>query len=350
MWLKNFIEFSKWQVELGDKVILSEEVLLFFLTILIFLGNALVLVATWRERSLHQPNKYFIACLAVADLLVGMFLIPLRLYERSQVFEWPPAKSIHLCRFITWMDTFALAASIYSLTFISFDRYFKISKPLQYRIRMTTSKSVKIIFTIWLISTAFATYAATPHSGSTGIFVTSSFCPFDENRKKGFYTFLAVSAFCLPTIVIVVMYARIFVVLQKRKMMLRNGELGQTPNDRNQRTAFLQDMKVIRMFVVVVGMFVLAWAPYFVWKLGSIYHPFIDSLSTSKSYWRRVYISLAIITLLPYFNSLCNPIIYACMDRRYKEAFKNLFKRILCRRSSRRRRRPEGIQLGPLGT
>ena len=69
---------------------------------------------------------------------------------------------------MVWIDTLALTASVYTLMFIIFDRYLKISKPLQYRSRMTTTKSLKIIFIIWLISTAFATYAATPDSGSNG--------------------------------------------------------------------------------------------------------------------------------------------------------------------------------------
>ncbi|CAB4028621.1 Hypothetical predicted protein, partial [Paramuricea clavata] len=47
------------------------------------------------------------------------------------------------------------------------------------------------------------------------------------------------------------MYALIFVVVRKRQKMLRNGELGQTFNDRNQRRELLQNLKVIRMLVVV---------------------------------------------------------------------------------------------------
>ena len=333
------------QLELEEKVIFS------LVAIVTVLGNTLVLVATWRERSLHQPNKYFIACLAVADLLVGMFLGPMVAYQLSLDGQSRRAMSIHLCRFITWIDTFALPASIYSLTFISFDRYLKISKPLQYKSRMTTSKSLKIIFTIWLISTAFATYAATPHSGSRGILYTNMVCPADFNKEKKFYTFVAVSAFFLPTVVILVMYALIFIVVHKRQMMLRNGELGQTPNDQNQQTAFRQDLKVIQMLLLVVGVFILCWGPYFIDALLWHYQPnYVDWDSTSLRYQRRLLIYDSIIFTLPYINSLCNPIIYACLDKTYKEAFKNLFLRILCRGSSRRRRPPEGIGLRQMRT
>ena len=322
-----------------DKLHLANNVINSLTAILAVLGNTMVLLATWRERSLHQPNKYFTACLAVADLLVGMFVEPLRIYNNSH------AVSIHLCRFTNWIDIFALTASIYSLTFISFDRYLKISKPLQYKSRMTTSKSLKIIFTIWLISAAWGTYFATIYSGSG-----STACIADHKKSKLFYTLMAVGDFFLPTVVIVVMYSRIFVVVHKRQKMLRNGELGETPNDQNQRTAFRQDLKAIRMLLVVVGVFILCWGPCVVWILLDDYHPnFTDRNSTSLSYQYGILITETIIFTLPYINSLCNPIIYACLDQKYREAFKNLFQRMMCRRNSRRRR-PDAIELRALRT
>jgi hypothetical protein len=54
-----------------------------------------------------------------------------------------------------------------------------------------------------------------------------------------------------------VMYVLIFHVAHKRQKMRRNGELGRIFNYPNQRTAFRQDLKVIRMLVVVAGVFIL---------------------------------------------------------------------------------------------
>ena len=281
-----------------------------------------------------------------------MILEPFSVYYISHEGESKVGTSIHLCRFTVWIDTFALAASIYTLTFISFDRFIKIRKPLQYKSRMTTSKSLKIIFIIWLISTAFATYAATPHSGSRGILFTSLGYCSSVDQNEVFYTFVAVTAFFLPTAVILVLYALIFVVVHKRQKMLRNGELGQTCNDRNQRSAFLQDLKAVRMLLVVVGVFILCWGPYFINLLLIWYYKqnYIDWDSTSFSYWRRFLIAIKVINRLPYFNSLCNPIIYACLDQTYREAFKNLFQRMMCRPSPGRRQPPEEIELPPLRT
>jgi membrane protein YqaA with SNARE-associated domain len=113
---------------LVDKLILAKKIIVILISIFTILGNTLVLVATWENKSLHQPNKYFIVCLAVADLLVGVFVGPVIVYKLNLDTTSLLAMSVHLCGFITWIDTFTLAASIFSLTFISFDRYIKISK------------------------------------------------------------------------------------------------------------------------------------------------------------------------------------------------------------------------------
>ena len=334
---------------LTKHLLLSEKIILIFITIFTITGNTIVLVVTWKERSLHKPNKYFIACLAVADLLVGMFVAPLRLYLlKYPDYEsaWLAAMSVHLCRFMVWIDTLVFTASIYTLTFISFDRYLKISKPFKYKSWMTTSTSLKVILLIWSISTGFATFAATPISGSRGILFTADFCPFDAT--KGFYTFMATSAFFLPTIVILVMYALIFLAAHKRQKRIRNGTLGHILNNQHRQPALIQDLKVIRMLSVVVGVFILCWGPFFTWVLLLFYNPSVfEGDENSLNHWYSVHMSNFVIVMLPLFNSLCNPIIYTCLDEKYKVALKHLFKRMLCRQLSRTRQPPNAVELLP---
>jgi hypothetical protein len=327
-----------------ERLDLSEIVILILIIIFAILGNTLVLVATWRDKSLHQPNKYFVACLAVADLLVGMILVPLRLHQLVNK-ENGGITSIHLCRFYFWIDVFLETASIYTLMFISFDRYLKISQPLQYKSRMTTSTSLKIIFIIWLIAATYATLDMFPYADSPGIFISTTGC-FAIN--KIFATFIAVSAFFLPTTIMLVMYTLIFLVAHKRQKMLRNGALGQTSNNPNQRSAFLRDLKVIRMLLVVVGVFIFCWGPLFVCLLIYYYRTndifllswYCDEHSC-KNIVYLIMVLLRLMSILPLLNSIFNPLIYAWLDQKYKEAFKHLFQRMMCLPSSRRREPPQ---------
>ena len=334
-------------LEFLDQLKLALIILYILISILIILGNTLVLLVTWRERSLHQPNKYFIACLAVADLLVGIFIGPVRVYQLSR--DYGSRINIHLCRFMVWMDTLALTASICSLVFISYDRYLKISKPLQYRSRMTTSKSLKIIFIIWLFSVAFATYAATPGSGSYG-FLASVSCPLDyDKRKMKVFQIFSITGFILAAIVVLVMYGCIFFVVRKRQKMLRNGELGETSTGENQRSVLRQHLKVVTMLMIVVGVFWFCWIPICVWVLLRWYYPnFINWNNPSLSYWYRILVFGSLVHLLALCNSLCNPIIYACLDQTYREAFKRLFQKMMCRTRSNTQQQPAAIELQPI--
>ena len=338
-------------IEFPNQFFLALKILYISITILIITGNTFVLLATWRERSLHQPNKYFIACLAVADLLVGIFIGSVKAYRLNPGYKVQLSDiSTHFCRFMVWIDTLALTASVYTLMFVSFDRYLKISKPLRYRSRMTTSKSLKIIFIIWLISTAFATYAATPDSGSKGFLITGGDLCYDYYSKtstkiKGYNTFLFISVILLPAIVILIMYARIFVVVHKRQKMLRNGELGETSTGQNQRSVLRQDLKIVRMLLIVVGVFFFCWLPLSITALLSFY---IDPNPFENWSFRLQIICERVVLLLPLINSLCNPIIYACLDQTYREAFKHLFQKMLYRTRSNGQQTPAVIELRPL--
>ena len=259
--------------EFRDQLSPVQKILYTLISILIITGNTLVLLATWRDKSLHQPNKYLVACLAVADLLVGTFIGPAMVYGMSVDSKSLHDMSIHLCRFMVWIDNLAITASVFTLTFISFDRYLKISKPLQYRSRMTTSKSFKIIFVIWLISTALATYSATPDSGANGILINSFFhCRADNTPSKivALSISLCVILFLLVTVMLT-MYVRIFVVVHKRQKMLRNGELGATSTGQNQRSVLRQDLKIVRMLLTVVGAFCFCWLPLGIWDFFRFY-------------------------------------------------------------------------------
>ena len=314
--------------EFEEKRVLAVKIFYIFIIIFTILGNILVLVATWREKKLHQPNKYFIACLAVADLLVGGLVVPLRLYWKTLPLKEKSAFSLHLHRFMFWIECSVITASVYTMTIISFDRYLKISKPLQYKSRMTTSRLRKIIFSICIFSASLATYITIPRAGSN-----KSINIKGNKLLKETQTTLAMVAFFVPTMVMLVMYVLIFTVAHKRHKMVRNGELGQTSNAREQRTALRNDLKVVSMLLLVVGVFIVCWGPFFTAWMLILYHPnFPDYDETSLSYWIRFYkISTVIQDILPMFNSLCNPIIYAWLDLTYRTAFKNLFQRIICR-------------------
>ena len=296
----------------------TKVVLIILIMILATLGNLMVLVVTWMERSLHQPNKYFVACLASADLLIGVLFCPLLLYE---FIHDGGISSIHVCRFFIAINIFAEAASINTLILISFDRYLKISKPLRYKSIMTTSKSLVMISIIWFISAAYVIFGMFSYNGSRGIYISSCGC---LNDNSVFFTFCAVFAFFLPTIVIIIIYVRILVIAHRRRKRSRKGQLPQTNQVESQLATFYQDLKNIRLMAMVVGAFILCWGPFFIVKMFHMYNSgLLDFV------FRSTVVTVLEEKILPIINSVCNPIIYACFDEKYREAFKRMFRRIM---------------------
>jgi 5-hydroxytryptamine receptor 7 len=307
-------------------------VVLIFMIIAIVFGNVLVLMTTWLDKRLHQPNKYFVACLAVADLFVGMFSVPIRLYLHLNSTILAP---IQLCRFWSWIDICCEVASIVTLTVISIDRYFKISRPFQYRSQMVTTKSVLIICMIWLISGAHATLGMFSYDNSLGVVAFVGRGCINDN--KIYMSITAVLFFILPTVVIIAMYTLVFHIAHNQQKLNRRGILGRTMSSRKKKPAnkeIYQELKTARMLLLVVGAFIVCWAPLFVIFFIGTYRP--EYMPTNLHTIQII--GTIFIVILPSFNSLCNPIIYACFDREYSTAFKHLFQKLPCCKISSRRK------------
>lgn len=320
-------QFSK------EKTWLATTVVLIMMIIAIVVGNVLVLVTTWLDKRLHQPNKYFVACLAVADLFVGIFSVPIRLHLHLNPAILAP---IYLCRFWTWMDICCEVASIVTLTIISIDRYFKISRPFEYRSRMSTSRSVFAISTIWLISGVHATLGLFSYGDSHGVVsFAGRGCIIDN---KIYMTVTGAIFFFIPLLIMLVMYSLVFHVAHAQQKRNRKGKLGRTMSSLRKKPVnkeFYQELKTVRMLLLVVGAFTICWMPFFVLFFLITYGQ--EYLPTSGHF--NLILRTICIIILPSLNSLCNPVIYACFDREYSSAFKKLFQMMLsCKMSPRKER------------
>ena len=185
-------------------------------------------------------------------------------------------------------------------------------------------------------------YAATPNSGSKGFIAGSgSVCrSVDISKQKRFYTFLSVSVIFLPAIVMLIMYTLIFVVAHKRQKSCELGETCSPGQHLRQRSVLRQDLKIVKMLLTVLGVFLLCWFPFIIFNVLHVHHRNIFDWS---SYSFSVHVLFRIMFVLPQLNSLFNPFIYACLDQTYREALKHLFQRMMCKNSSIRQQQP--IQL-----
>uniref|UniRef100_A0A8C8VDN3 Muscarinic acetylcholine receptor n=1 Tax=Pelusios castaneus TaxID=367368 RepID=A0A8C8VDN3_9SAUR len=112
------------------------------------LGNALVVLAFAVDRNLHTQGNLFFLSLALADLLVGGFCIPLYI-PYVLTGEWRLGKG--LCKLWLVVDYLVCTASVFNIVLISFDRFSSVTNAVSYRAQkgMTKNAVFKMII-VWV--------------------------------------------------------------------------------------------------------------------------------------------------------------------------------------------------------
>ena len=116
-------------------------------------GNLLVILAVVLDpnKNLRTPFNWLVVNLAVADLIVGVIVQPLKVHfhikeglEKNYVPD-----EIHLMNMVYFISC---TASVLSLTSLAIERYLAVRKPFTYRNKVTNKRIVLTIVIIWLIS------------------------------------------------------------------------------------------------------------------------------------------------------------------------------------------------------
>ncbi|EAT42665.2 AAEL005834-PA, partial [Aedes aegypti] len=191
---------------------------LFLFSFATVFGNSLVILAVIRERYLHTATNYFVTSLAVADCLVGLVVMPFSaLYEVLQNTwffgeDW--------CDIWRSLDVLFSTASILNLCVISLDRYWAITDPFSYPMKMTRKKAAALIAAVWICSSAISFPAIVWWRAAREGDMPPYKCTFTEHL--GYLVFSSTISFYLPLLVMVFTYCRIYraAAIQTRSLKL----------------------------------------------------------------------------------------------------------------------------------
>ncbi|CAM2101013.1 unnamed protein product [Caretta caretta] len=220
------------QFSAGLSVLLAA--LMGLLVLATVLGNALVILAFVVDRSLRTQGNFFFLNLALADLLVGGFCIPLYI-PYVLTGEWKFGKG--LCKLWLVVDYLVCTASVFNIVLISFDRFISVTKAVSYRAQkgMTRNAVLKMII-VWIA--AFLLYG--PAIISWEYIAQKTILPEGECYAEFFYNwyFLMIAStieFFTPFISVTYFNVSIYINIRKRTPM-RNENLA--PDQEDCETSF----------------------------------------------------------------------------------------------------------------
>ena len=133
-------------------------VLSWFLSIVTIIGNGIIIFLVCRKRKLHTKTNMFVVSLAVADLCVGISVVPL-LFSYEITRDRSYSRGLHKGMLIVrWLFQ---DLSVMNLCSLVLERYIAMVMPLKYLHFMTRHRALTMIFLPWTITVVFILLEAT---------------------------------------------------------------------------------------------------------------------------------------------------------------------------------------------
>ncbi|XP_057209417.1 trace amine-associated receptor 1-like [Triplophysa rosa] len=247
-------------------------------SIVTIIGNLLVIITVIHFKQLHTPTNYLILSLAVADLLVGGVVMPPSML-----------RSIETC----WY----LGDLIY--------RYYAICHPLQYHSKMTSLATLVMIIICWTVSAALGfgmiflelNIRGIEHFYYENIDCDGACIVFQSKAGASVFSLIC---FYIPAFLMLCVYLKILHVAQRQVQAIQS-----------TNSQLKKEGKATKTLAIIMGVFLTFWIPFF---LCNIIDPFIGYSVPPLLFDLFLWVG--------YYNSTCNPIVYAFFYSWFRQAFR----------------------------
>lgn len=215
--------------------------LMSLVSIITFLGNLLVIYAIRTEKRLQTVSNHFICSLAVADFLIGIYVMPMSIIYFVGDFQW--SYGIVLCQMWLSVDYVSSTSSIFNLFILSLDRYWSVRNPLQYMRKRTSKRAALMISIVWCLScTWIVAIVFWHHIMNAGVrIVPDNDCDTEFYDNQYFKILTALINFYVPMIFMIVLYGSIYSQIRKRSQMeVGKMNTARTCNDKYHTSSAMQ--------------------------------------------------------------------------------------------------------------
>ncbi|XP_066495628.1 alpha-2B adrenergic receptor [Tiliqua scincoides] len=180
-----------------------------FLILFTIFGNILVIIAVLTSRSLRAPQNLFLVSLAAADILVATLIIPFSLANELMGY-WYFGRT--WCKAYLALDVLFCTASIVHLCAISLDRYWSVSRAIEYNSKRTPRRIKCTILVVWLIAAVISLPPLVLNENSTQ--KDEKLC--ELNEEPWYILSSSTCSFFAPCIIMILVYIRIYFIAKRR--------------------------------------------------------------------------------------------------------------------------------------
>ena len=178
------------------------------LFIMIVMSNILIIVSVLKVHNLRKNvANLFIVSLSFSDLLVALFVIPIKIsvFSNNATFCY----SIELCRVYLMTDTTVFVTSIVNLVVIAIDRHLALNYPFQYPNWVTRRRAKLAILFTWFYGFCIGSMVNIKFDNVTenSVIINNYSCQMNHNYIL--VLILYTSHFLLPVILMSAIYIRV---------------------------------------------------------------------------------------------------------------------------------------------
>lgn len=265
------------------------------LSLTIVVGNIFVIISFKLNIRLRTVTNIGLVSLAFSDFLVGLISVPLWMYLHISSNDLSSRPAQYYGFFILF-DMLNGSASIFQLTAISIERCFSVIAPIRHR-SMSKSTHYRIVLIVWILATMCSASFILPFAGLLSM--------------EWYMTFIVLICFVIPLTIITGSYCKIFHTVKKRNLSFSSS---------NQSLNWTTQRKTVITLLIVTGLFVLAWSPFFV--LTALQQHLITR--TPKNVYLKRFPKWA-----QYINSGINPFLYSFRNKEFRSTFKRMILSII---------------------
>ncbi|XP_047396569.1 thyrotropin-releasing hormone receptor-like isoform X1 [Sciurus carolinensis] len=290
-------------------------------------GNVMVILVVVRSRHMVTPTNCYLVSLASADLLVLLAAGVPTVAEAASAHVWVFGHAG--CLGITYLQYVGINASTGSIAAFTVERYLAICHPLRAQALCTVARAKRTAALVWLGTGAYCVLWLFLVDTREAVYADGVQVQCGYRVSRSLYLpvyFLDFTVFyVLPLGLATVLYALIARGLLARPLPPGySGRAGSAHQggptcrasllSKGRKGALGSRKQVTKMLVVVVVLFALLWLPY-------------RTLVVVNSFLSPPYLDLGFLLfcrLCIYLNSAVNPIVYALMSQRFRQAFRGL--------------------------